>query len=136
MYSFSFPKMVSINKANLIEGKEATMSNLALLLESEKKSLFGDPYFGTSLKKFIYEQNDRILIDIVVDEIYTSILTFMPQIRLERKGITITTDGSNSNKEGRPISNDGKHIYVHINGTYILDESTIDYTIVLLGDEE
>ena len=56
-------------------------------------TLFGDPYFGTSLKKAIFEQNDSILKDLLIDEIYTVIVTFMPQIKLSRKNIDISSDG-------------------------------------------
>ena len=36
---------------NPYKDKEATLSNLKLLLGSSKMSLFGDPYYGTNLKK-------------------------------------------------------------------------------------
>ena len=138
MYSFDFPNMFSINKSNLLSDKEATLSNLKLLLGAEKRSLFGDPYFGTALKKFLYEQNDRILIDIVVDEIYTSMLTFLPQVRVERRGITLSIDGSNTTPDGRPLpeAKDGKHLYINVKCTYVLDNSAISYTINLLADGE
>ena len=40
MKSFSFPNMLSINRVNMVEGKDATASNLVLLLGAEKKGLF------------------------------------------------------------------------------------------------
>lgn len=93
MYSLDFPNMFSNTKTNLIEDHEATYSNLRLLLLSEKTSLFGDPYFGTLLKRVLYEQNSVILQDLIIDEIYTAITIFMPQIRLKRSDITVTSDG-------------------------------------------
>ena len=44
--------------------------------------------FGTNLKKMIYDQNDIILKDLVIDDIYTAIKTFMPQIEVDRKDIS------------------------------------------------
>lgn len=93
MYSISFPKMFNDTKTLLLKNTEATASNLWLLLKSDKRALFGDPFFGTSLKRAIFEQNDGILVDLVIDEIYTSITTFMPQIKLYRENIKLTSDG-------------------------------------------
>ena len=92
MYSIAFPNMFSSAKTNLIEDHEATKSNLKLILLSNQNEMFGDPLFGTILRKLIYEQNNTVLRDIVIDEIYTSILTFIPQIKIERKDITIDID--------------------------------------------
>lgn len=93
MYSISFPKMFSDTKTLLFKDSKATASNLVLLLNSSKMTLFGDPYFGTSLRRAIFEQNDGVLLDLVVDEIYTTIITFMPQINVNRNDIKLTQDG-------------------------------------------
>lgn len=93
VYSIAFPNMFSNTRTLLFKDKEATASNLVLLLNSGKMTLFGDPYFGTSLRRAIFEQNDGILIDLVIDEIYTTIITFMPQIQLNRSDITLSQDG-------------------------------------------
>lgn len=122
MKSFGFPNMLSINKVNMVEGKDATASNLVLLLGAEKKGLFGDPYFGTLLKKMIYSQNDNILRDIVIDEIYTSIITFMPQVRLSRKDIKLTLDKTS--------------LLVNIKCVNILDGDKQDFTLRLFSDGE
>ena len=93
MYSISFPQMFNDTNTLLRKNTEATASNFWLLLKSDKRALFGDPFFGTSLKRAIFEQNDGILVDLVIDEIYTSITTFMPQIKLYRENIKLTSDG-------------------------------------------
>ena len=93
MYSIAFPKIFNDTKTLLLKDTKATASNLWLLLKSDKRALFGDPFFGTSLKRAIFEQNDGVLIDLVIDEIYTSITTFMPQIKLYRENIKLTSDG-------------------------------------------
>lgn len=93
MYSIAFPSIFKNGvKTELFKDSDATRSNLKLLLNSERYSLFGDPFYGTALKRILFEQNSVLLRDIIIDEIYTSILTFMPQIRVDRKDITITTD--------------------------------------------
>ena len=76
MYSINFPKMFTSAKTLLVENHDAILSNLKLLLASDRTALFGDPYYGTELKKFIYEQNNSILKDLVIDEIYETIILF------------------------------------------------------------
>lgn len=93
MISIAFPDMFNRTVTNTVSDYDSTLQNMKMLLWSEKGELFGDPYFGTGLRKYLYEQNDLILKDILIDDIYTAIATFMPQILLERKGITIESDG-------------------------------------------
>ena len=94
MYSIAFPEMFKSASTNLVEDNEATLSNMSLLLASWKKSLFGDPYFGTRLKTFIFEQNNVVLRDLIIDEIYVSLKQFIPQIDLKRKDIKIYSNGT------------------------------------------
>lgn len=117
MYSLSFPKMLTNTTTKVVSGYDATYSNLKLLLQSEKYSLFGDPYFGSSLKKLTFEQNNQVLYDLVVDDIYVSIITFLPQIKLERRNIVITPNRA--------------HIGINITATNLLDYTTDLYSITL-----
>ena len=78
MHSFAFPKMLSHTAANIIEAKDAVKSNMILLLSSERNTLFGDPYYGSELKKYLFEQSSSIIADLLIDQIYTTIKTFMP----------------------------------------------------------
>jgi len=95
MRSISFPKMFATKtKTGLAYDYDATLQNLKLLIFSEKGELFGDPYFGTGLKRFLYDPSDVVLKDLLIDEIYVAIATFMPQIKISRRDITITTDGT------------------------------------------
>ena len=95
MYSIAFPNFFSGANCKLVSDTKATISNLDLLLKSWRTSLFGDPYFGTQLKKFLYEQNSGIIVDLVIDELYTAISTFMPQLYIDRKKIKIRQDKAN-----------------------------------------
>lgn len=104
LYSLAFPNMFSSEKVNLYKDKQATMTNLKLLLASEVTSLFGDPGYGSKLMQAIYSQNDLILQDLVIDEIYTCIKTYMPQILVERKDIIITADNDGLYAEIRAVS--------------------------------
>ena len=120
MHSISFPEMFSSAKTNLVEGREATMSNMRLLLASWKRSLFGDPYFGTNLKKFIHENNNIVLRDLIIDEIYVSLITFMPQVFVKRKDIVVDSDGTS--------------VYATINCINKLDNEVNTYQIDLVTE--
>jgi phage baseplate assembly protein W len=104
-------------KTLLLEDHQATASNLKLVLMSSRESLFGDPDFGTLLKRRLFEQNTPIIKDLVIDDIYTAILTFMPQISLKREDIVVDSDGVD--------------IFVTIKGVNLIDYELDTYTINL-----
>lgn len=89
MKSIKFPNMFSRSSINLVEDKEATKQNLKYLLLSSKGELFGDPYFGTNIVKFYHDPNDLVLQDLLLDDIYTAIAMFMPQISITRNDIKL-----------------------------------------------
>lgn len=122
MNAIKFPDMLNNNKASIVEGIEATAQNLKYLLLSNKLTLLGDPYFGANLQKLLYENNNVVLRDLVVDEIYTAISTFMPQIRVLRKNIDVDSDGNK--------------IIVNIKAQNLLDFSFAEYSVVLTNVEE
>lgn len=98
MNCINFPKMFRGNSTSILTddtlNNNATLTCLHLLLGSESGTLFGDPDFGIMLRKYIFDQNNYILKDILIDEIYTKISTFCPQIFLERKNIQIVNSKS------------------------------------------
>lgn len=104
LYSLAFPNMFSSESVNLYKDKQATLTNLKLLLATEVTSLFGDPGYGTRLMQTIYSQNDFILRDLVIDEIYTAIKTYMPQMIVERKDISIIAEDDKLHAEIKAVS--------------------------------
>lgn len=121
MYSINFPNMVSSVTTNLISDHDATVQNLKLVLLSDRGSLFGDPYFGTLWKRLLFDQNNVIIRDILIDDMLTTIETFIPQLLVTRKDITVTSDKYN--------------VYITIKGTNLLDYQLDTYNIKLTGDE-
>lgn len=122
MNAVKFPDMISNNQTNIVFDYDATLQNLSTLILSSKKTLFGDPYFGTNLKKLIFDRNNAVLRDIVIDDLFTAITTFMPQIRVERRNITVESSGSS--------------LYINIRAQNLLDYSFDNYTINMLNVEE
>lgn len=116
--SIQFPKMFNRTVTNTVEDYDATLQNLTMLINSEKRGLFGDPYFGTNVKKYMFDQNDAVLADILIDDIYTAVATFMPQLIIERKNIAII--------------NEGTKIIINIQAKNREDFQTNLYNIVLL----
>lgn len=122
MNAVRFPDMIESNRTAIVKDLDATNQNLTCLLLSYKKTMLGDPYFGTNLRKLFYESNNDILRDLVIDDIYIAINTFMPQIRAIRKNIEVTSDRNS--------------VYVHIKAQNMLDFSFEEYNIKLLDVEE
>ncbi len=89
MNSISFPNILNKTTTNKVTNYYATLQNLKLLLLTNKGEFVGDPYFGCNLKKFLYDQKDILLKDIIVDDIYSAIKLFMPQILVNRDDIKI-----------------------------------------------
>ena len=122
MYSINFPKMFTSSRTLLLEDHAATLSNLKLLLASDRGGLFGDPYYGVSTKLFIYDQNSPKLKDIFIDDIYTQSVLFMPQLQISRNDIRI-----------EQINNS---LVAHIGGRNILDFTPNLYEIVLFQEDK
>lgn len=117
MYSLSFPQMFTSCGTKLVSDKAAIRSNMLLLLSSERDTLFGDPYFGCELRKYLFEQSNSIVVDLLIDELYTTIITKMPQVFLKRKDIKILTSGTS--------------LYAQINYYYVIDNTSDMFTIQL-----
>lgn len=92
MYSLAWPDIFNASNTLLAEDKRATVNNLRLVLGSEKLGLFGDPKFGSNLKRFLFEQNSTWLHDMVRDEVYTIIRLYIPQIIVNRNDIKIRSE--------------------------------------------
>lgn len=122
MYSFGFPRMFNNTTSALVSEKEAIRSNMLLLLQTERKTLFGDPYFGCELKKYLFEQSNSIIVDLLIDELYTTILNFMPQVSLTRKDIKIYTARTT--------------LYAEIAYRYVLDNTSDLFRIKLTTSSE
>lgn len=122
MKSINFPDMFNRNTTNIVKDFNATKQNTILLLCSEKGELFGDPYFGVRLKRYLFEQNNYILKDIIIDEIYTQLALFMPQLKVERKDIKIVQDRAK--------------IYCNFKAKNLANYKTDMYSLCLFNDED
>ena len=90
MYSINFPNIFNGSKVFLAKDYDAVKNNLTALLSSNKGGLFGDPWYGTRLQTLLWEQAyDPIVRDLIKDDIFEAIYSYMPQITVHRDDITI-----------------------------------------------
>lgn len=123
MKSLKFPDMISDNYVQTItDDDKATLQNIILLLGSEKGEFKFDPFFGIRLKRYMFEQNNKVLRDILIDEIYEQLVIFMPQLIVKRSDITIEPDKTK--------------LYVNIKVRNQKDFKLNTYNLVIFDTEE
>ena len=120
--SIAFPKMFNTSTTLTVKGHDATAQDMLLLFYSDKGELKGDPFFGIRLKRFMYNQNNQVLEQVLIDEIYSQLLVFMPQLTVVRNNIKIKREL-------------GKMI-ISIKAINKVDFTTNMYEAVLLQDNE
>ena len=121
MKSIAFPNMFTNTYTNMVSDYDATLSNLKALLYSDKYSLLGDPYYGTNIKRMLFNQNCTLLKDLLIDDIYSAIVIFMPQLRVDTKNIQVYQQYTD--------------VFVSIECTNIVDYTTNLYQINLTSPE-
>jgi phage baseplate assembly protein W len=127
MKSIEFPRMFTSSSTNVTNTSlQATMQNILSLLGSEKREFTSDPDYGISIKRYMFEQNNFVLRDIIIDEIYTQISIFIPQVIINRKDIRIRQSGI-----GRRAK-----LEATIKVTNRLDFTTNMFDLVLFNNEE
>lgn len=134
MKSIQFPDIFNRNSVNLVSDYEATKQNLKLLLYSDKEELFGDPYYGMGFKRYLFSQNDVVLQDLLVDDIYTAIKVFMPQISTNRDDIHLEYITRATTLDDGTILDKGD-IHVTIKAMNKANFKTDLYSIALLQNE-
>lgn len=127
MRSLKFPHMFNTNSTRVWKSKEhreATTQNTKLVLGSERGELIGDPYFGLLLRHFMFDQNNYVLRDQIIDRIYTQLAVFIPQVHVERKDINIFQDREKAK------------LYCEFTGVNQIDYQINTYQLVLFDEKE
>lgn len=95
MTGIQFPKMFNTNSTKVWLSSDhlaITKQNAVVLLQCNRNELFGDPYFGTLFRQYMYDQNSYKIKDVIIDMLYTQLALFLPQLRIDRKDIDIIQD--------------------------------------------
>ena len=127
MRSYQWPQMFNTNSSRIWredEHLEATKQNAVILLHCERGELFGDPYFGLMLKHYLFNQNNYVLRDQIIDIIYTQLAIFMPQVKVKRSDIEIIQD----KEKGK--------LYCNFHGISQIDYQVETFNLVLLENTE
>lgn len=127
MRTIKFPKMFNSNSTNVWKGTEylsQTKQSAQLLLQTERGELFGDPYFGLLIRHYMFDQNDYVLRDVIIDMVYQQIALFLPQVKIDRNDIEIAQD-----------SEKGK-LYVTFSGINQIDYQPNTYSLVMYDESE
>ena len=127
MRSIKFPHMFNTNSTRVWKSSEhlnATKQNTKLVLYSERGELIGDPYFGLMLRQFMFDQNNYILRDQILDMIDTQLAIFIPQVHVERKDITVFQDREKAK------------LYCEFSGVNQIDYQLNTYQLVLFDSNE
>ena len=114
--------MINHNRVQTVEGHDATLQNIKLVLGSEKGEFKFDPYFGIRLKRYMFEQNNFVLQDLLLDEIYEQLVNFVPQITVKRNDIKFEKERAK--------------LYITIKCTNRLDFTPNTYNLVLYENQE
>lgn len=123
MNCISFPKIFKTNVVTDVKkGYDATLECLKLLLSTERGSLFGDPEYGIRLRRYWYNQNNYVLRDILIDEIFDQIQIFLPQITVQRRDIKIEQEHNKCT--------------IHIRAINKADFQPSTYDVQLIREEE
>lgn len=108
MFSIAFPNIFNGSKVNLYKDYDAIKSNLTALLSSDKGALFGDPFYGTRLKTLLWSQAyDPMVRDLIKDDIFEAIYSYMPQITVYRNDISVSIQNNVVTASIRVMSDSG-----------------------------
>ncbi|MCM1323004.1 MAG: hypothetical protein NC218_02360 [Acetobacter sp.] len=88
MNGFSFPAMFKGNSVNVIEGKEALITQMKLLINSELFEMRYDPGYGSNVPLLRFRPDNQLTRDLLVDAIY-DVLMFCPCITFQRNAVKI-----------------------------------------------
>ena len=95
MYSIAFPKIFNGSKVNLNKDYDAVKVNLKSLLMSNRKGLYGDPYYGVNLKQVLWHQAAKpVVVELLKDEMSNAIYSYMPQAKVTKDDIDVEVDGN------------------------------------------
>lgn len=122
--SIQFNNIFNKTSSNILTDKDATTQNLVLLLNTEKGTFKSDPDFGVNLKRYLFNPNHLLLKDILIDELYTQIAIFIPQLKVNRKDISVIIDDTVKGK-----------MCIKIRGVNQLDLTTNMYQINIYTDK-
>jgi phage baseplate assembly protein W len=88
MQSWNFPNIFKGNGVDIIKDREAALSNLNLLINSEIFEYRFDPEYGSKIPMLLYRPKNQLTKDLIADACY-ELQAFCPNIRFRRDQVVI-----------------------------------------------
>jgi hypothetical protein len=76
------------------------------------------------LKRYLFDQNNYVLRDAIIDTIFTQLAIFIPQIKVRREDISIVQD----KEKGK--------LYCEFSGTSQIDYTYNTFNLLLFNDQD
>jgi len=89
MQSWNFPNIFKGSGVDILSGKDAALSNLQLLVNSELFEFRFDPAYGSKVPMLLYRPKDQLTKDLIADACY-ELQAFCPNIRFRRDQVVTT----------------------------------------------
>lgn len=89
MQSWNFPNILKGNGVDIIKDREAALSNLQLLINSELFEFRYDPAYGSKIPMLLYRPKNQLTKDLIADACY-ELQAFCPNIRFKRSQVVVT----------------------------------------------
>lgn len=113
-YNIKFPLEDNTSTNTLfgmsVISKDAYASDLLLLLLTEKGQRYYEPDYGTNLLKFVFEPNDKITQDDIVEDIKKTVNKYIPNLSVDNVKF-------NWNEDSDTLTDNGQ-LNILINFTY------------------
>jgi hypothetical protein len=89
--SITHPKMFSLTNGNTgLDSLDVSINrSISLILLTAKGEVFGNPEFGSDIRKFLFQNYNDNLKELIIDEIIESVSKWEDRIILSRNDITI-----------------------------------------------
>ena len=84
--------------------KDALVSNLMLLLLTEKGERYYQPDYGVNIRRYIFEPNDGLTQSDIEGEIRDTVKNFIPELTISRVQIFTNEDEEASNLKDNQVS--------------------------------
>lgn len=88
MSSWNFPKIFKGNAVDVVEGAQAAISNMQLLINSELFEFRYDPAYGSNVPLLLFRPKTLLTKDLIVDAVY-ELQYYCPNIRFDRSQIVV-----------------------------------------------
>jgi uncharacterized protein len=97
-FNISFPIKDDLENNRLFamnnNTRDAVKTEIVLLLLTKKGERWYAPEYGTNLRRFLFDMNDQITEDLIINDIKTSVAKFLPRITISSINVEPTKNNT------------------------------------------